>query len=328
MDTETEQGKNVSRFFRQHILSISAVFFIFGTASNVILIIIITYNKDMRTVPNMYILNVAVSDMIALTVLFSDAFGDTVPDKWLYGKFMCTFVPFCYRMSVGLTTYSIAVFSIQRYRVTVKPLQVLVSSQPTLRSTFATICGVWVVATLFAIPAAVSRYMCGGSSIIWSINYDFHVVIFQLLVSCVIPLFVIAFCYIMTARHLVESSCSVPEKTRKSRLNTRKNTAKIVLGLTLVFLISYVPYHISETYIYSRLKSDFSNGKNNEKFGWFHNSIDINVILRHLLSINSCLNPVTLFCTSRAFRRHLKRYLFCCCKAKFPPNDFELTTRS
>jgi len=328
MNTETEQGKNVFSFFRQHILSISAVFFIFGTASNVILIIIITYNKDMRTVPNMYILNVAVSDMIVLTVLFSSAFGGTIPDTWLYGKFMCTFVPFCYRMSVGLTTYSIAVFSFQRYRVTVKPLQVLVSSQPTWRSTFATICGVWVVAALFAIPAAVSRYMCGSSSIRWSINDYQNVVIFQLLVSCVIPLFVIAFCYIMTARHLVESSCSVPEKTKNSPLNTRKNAAKIVLGLTVVFLISYVPYHISETYIYSRLKSDFSNGKNSEEFGWFNNSNDINVILRHLLSINSCLNPVALFCTSRAFRRHFRRYLFCCCKAKSPPNDFELTTTS
>jgi Leucine-rich repeat (LRR) protein len=324
-DTETEQGNDISSFFRQHILLISAVFFIFGTTGNIILIITITYNKNMRTVPNMYILNVAVSDMIILTVLFADAFGDKISNKWLYGKFMCTVVPFCYRMSVGLTTYSIAVFSIQRYRVTVDPLQVLVSSQPTWRSTFATICGVWIVAALFAIPAAVSKHLCGGPSLIWSTDYYQYVAIFHLLGSCVLPLFVIAFCYIMMARHLVESSCSVSKKTQNSRLNTRKNTAKVVLGLAVVSLISYLPYHISETYIYSRLMEDFSSASYSDKFGWFNNLIDINVILRHLLSINSCLNPVALCYTSRAFRRHFKRYLTCCCKAKSPPTDLELT---
>jgi len=35
------------------------------------------------------------------------------------------------------------------------------------------------------------------------------VVIFELLVSCVLPLCVIAFTYIIIARHLVESSCSI-----------------------------------------------------------------------------------------------------------------------
>ena len=48
----------------------------------------------------------------------------------------------------------------------------------------------------------------------------------------------------MTARHLVESSCSLSEETHNPQLDAIKNAAKIVLGLTLVFLISYVPYHV------------------------------------------------------------------------------------
>jgi hypothetical protein len=130
----------------------------------------------------------------------------------------------------------------------------------------------------------------------------------------------------MTARHLLENS-SVSENTKNPRLNTRKNTAKVVLGLTVVFLISYVPFHIAETYYFNSIN--------------FHNTIAIvgeeinsaaNVgvfmpILKLFLSINSCLNPVALFCTSLAFRRHFKRYLTCCCKTKSPPTGFELTVR-
>jgi hypothetical protein len=52
---------------------------------------------------------------------------------------------------------------------------------------------------------------------------------------------VIAFTYIMTARHLVESSRSIFEGTQNPQMNKRRNTAQIVVGMTVVFLISYVP---------------------------------------------------------------------------------------
>ena len=69
---------------------------------------------------------------------------------------MCKFLPFCRRLSVGLSAYSVAALSIQYYRVNSKslPRTVRVSSQTTWPSTVATICGVWIVVVLFAIPTA------------------------------------------------------------------------------------------------------------------------------------------------------------------------------
>jgi hypothetical protein len=52
----------------------------------------------------------------------------------------------------------------------------------------------------------------------------------------------------MTARHLVESSRSVTKGKQNSQMNTRKDIAKAVVGLTFVFLVSYVPYHSFWTY--------------------------------------------------------------------------------
>ena len=148
--------------------------------------------------------------------------------------------------------------SIQRYRVTINPLHVCVSLKQTWRATGAAICGIWIVAALFGIPAARSKYLCVKSPFLWRTKYYQRVAIFHLLVSCVLPLCVIAFSYIRTARHLVECSCSLSEETQNPRLNTRKTTAKVVLGLTVVFLISYVPYHFSETYLYSNIIMDNS----------------------------------------------------------------------
>jgi hypothetical protein len=322
IDTGTEKKENVSRFVKQYKLPISAILFIFGTIGNVTLIIIIICNKDMRTVPNMYILNLATSDIIYLTGLFSEVWPG--PVTWLRGFIMCSFIKFCYRMSVGLTAYSIALLSIQRCRVILNPLNVRVLSQPTWRATGATICGVWIVAALSAVPEARSRSTCGAIFIFGITSYYHYVVIFDLLVSCVIPLCVIVFSYTMTALHLLKNPCSLSEGTQNPQLNTRKKTAKVVLGLTVIFLISYVPYHIWKTFWYFSINSDISGATFEDKFDWDNHFQNIKVILYLFLSINSCLNPVALFSTSLAFRRHFKRYLTRCFKAKSPPADFEL----
>jgi hypothetical protein len=321
METESVMWESLYNFLYYFKLPISKLLFIFGTTGNVILIIIITCNKDMRTVPNMYILNLAISDIIYLTAFILLNTVTSAKDEVL-----CLYMAFCFRMSVILTAYSITVLSIQRYRVTVYPLQVCVSSQPTWRTTGATICGVWIVAALFAIPSARAKEFCGVSLYLLFTNYYQRVFIFFLLVSCVLPLCVIAFCYVMTFCHLLKNHFSLSE-THNARQNTRKNTAKVVLGLTLVFLFSSVPIHVYEIYVTYQInmekffveKFKEDNESINLKFIW--------AILDVLLSINSCLNPVALFCTSLAFRRHLKRYLTCCCKAKSPPTDFELARR-
>jgi hypothetical protein len=300
--------------------------FIFGTTGNVILLIIIICNKDMRTVPNMYILNLAVSDMIYLVVHFSQVYGSRESAAWQYDDIFCKFFPFCQRLSVGLSAYSVAVLSIQRYRVTVDPFHVRVSSQQTWRVTVAAICGVWIVAALFALPSALSKRLCDLCRIYNSVTYYHHVVLFELLVSCLLPLCVIAFSYIMTARHLVKSAQPISEETQNPKLNKRKNTAKIVVGLTVVFLISYVPYHVLWTYIISNKNSYLYLGQiiatKGDKVHFTY------LVSTCLLLLNSCLNPVALFCSSLAFRRQFKRYLTCCCKIKTPVTNFELRRRN
>jgi hypothetical protein len=240
------------------------------------------------------------------------------------------------------------VFSFQRYRLTANPLHVLVSSHATCRSTVAAVCGVWIVAALFAVPSVLSKYTCETYKNI--IGYYQLVVIFELLVSCVLPLCVVAFSYIMTARVLVESSRSISEGTQNPQMETRRNTAKTVVGLSFVFMISYVPYHVFWAYfIYSEYKrfeykiSDvFSRDLNflplyissihshsftdTRKIAEFLEGSNYQFQYTYLLStcfllINSCLNPVALFCTSSQFRQHLKRYLTCFCKPNSTPTD-------
>jgi len=305
--TESNDEYNIN-LLKQYEVPIYAVPFIIGTTGNVILLIIIICNKDMGTVPNMYIINLVVSDIIYLTVLFFEAYANRISELWLYDDFTCRFLPFCRRVSVCLSAYSVALLSIKRYRVIVNAFYVRVSSKPTWRGTVATIFGVWIVAALFAVPSAVSSYQCVRDARMTPTRYYQRVVIFELLASCVLPVCVIAFTYIMTARHLVKSSRSISEGTENPQMNKGRNTAKMVVGLTVVFLISYVPYHVFLTYIiWTR---DIDEVYSSVRVMIF----DLNYGTQNLIStcfllINSCLNPVALFCTSSPIRQHLKRSL-------------------
>jgi hypothetical protein len=319
-ETDTDEYKIVPSLLVQYQAPIYAVPFIFGTTCNVIILIIVICNKDMRTVPSMYILNLAISDIIYLTVLFCEACANTISDTWQVQDFICHFLPFSRRLSVGLSAYSVAVLSIQRYRVITNPLQVHVSSPPTWRVTVATICGVWIVAALFAVPSAISNFVCQQSEGIVYTAYYRNVVIFELLVSCVLPLSVIGFTYIKTALHLVKSS-RISEGTSNLQLKTRRNTARIVVGLTVIFVISFVPYHVLSTYIIcTEIESDFYEITPFIILESNNNLEHIYLVSTCFLLLNSCLNPLALFCTSSQIRQHFKRYLTCFCKTNPPPN--------
>jgi hypothetical protein len=106
----------------------------------------------MQNVPNMYITNLAISDIIYLTVLFAEACENTKSYRCVDSKFLCVFLPFCRRLSVCLSASSIVVLNDQRFTVTVNTFHFRVSSQATWREIVATICEVWIVAALFAVP--------------------------------------------------------------------------------------------------------------------------------------------------------------------------------
>jgi len=330
-DPDTERSLNtnlqgfISRFLKQYQIPLYAFPFIFGTTGNVILLIIIICNKDMRTVPNMFILNLAISDITYLTIIFVEACGNRIPSALLEGDNLCIFLAFCRRLSVGLSAYSVAVYSIERYIVTVDPCCVWISPRAACRVTVATICGVWIVAALFAVPSAISNYLCQDRMLSVNITYYQRVVVFELLVSCVLPLCVIAFTFIMTARHLVINSRSVSEGTQNPQLEIRRNTAKIVVGLAVVFVISYVPYHVFWSYFICTIRDTIWSQKNvNNSLHSVYKFQYSYVLSTCFLLINSCLNPVALFWTGSAFRQHLKRYLTCLYTTNTLHNELEL----
>jgi hypothetical protein len=318
-EDENDLARERFMYHKEHInVPVYAVPFVFGITSNTIILIIIICNKNMRYNTNIYNLNLAISDMIILTLLFAADLGvwRSVELSYLHTRIINVFLTFFYRLSFGLSAYSVALLNIHRYRLKVSPSQVHVSAQKTWRAAVANLIRVWIVATLSALPLTLLLIIDLMYETLTIITYYNYVYCFEVLVFCVLPLCVIAFSYIKTARHHDDSSGFISDELQLPQMNERKITAKIVLGLTVVFLISYVPYHVLSLRFFFKEK---------EILYRLYKMLFFYEISGFFLLINACLNPVSLFCTSRDFRKHLKRYLTCRCKTNSPPTDLELT---
>jgi hypothetical protein len=133
----------------------------------------------------------------------------------------------------------------------------------------------------------------------------------------------------MTVLHLEKDPPSIFHGTQNPQLKTRRNAAKIVIGFTVIFIISYMPFHACWTYIicstdvkiFSEKITDFLIYSNNKLRYTFQ-------ISTSFLFFNSCLNPVFVLCAYPTFRQYFQRVLTCFCKTNSPPVGLELTRRN
>ncbi|XP_069694839.1 uncharacterized protein [Periplaneta americana] len=284
--------------------AIYTLLFIFGTVGNVAVLVVIICNSDMHTVPNAYVMNLAVSDLMLLAVNTIYIYIDTRSESWQIGDDLCKVFGFLRHSSIGVSAYLISVMSIQRYQVISRPLHNRHQSMTRI-VTIATILGVWTICSLFTIPytlAVHADYMC---SVYDSWKYYQKVVVFELVVFCILPLGVTACMYCLAARHLMRST-NIESGEIHNKGNSRRSTTRIVLGFTLVFVVSFLPYHI---YLICMIRNVFEDA-------YLKNYVF--TVSIYLLMFNSCFNPVALCCSSKCYRKYFKYYLLKCCGRKSP----------
>lgn len=257
--------------------------------------------------------------MIDLTIFFFLPLGDYASFKLQCVDIFRLFLAFFHHFSVCLSAYSVVVLNFLRYKVKVKPFHVCFSSHMPWHVAVVKLSRVWGVAAVFAFATMwmVIVLECDTFS---DEMYHKYVGLFDLLVTCALPLSVMAICYIMTERLHVECSCSKSERTQPPGLNTCKVTEKVVSAINLVFLFSYVPNCALQTYAGFNMIGDFSVKVYNK---WFLNAFSTFILLT-----NSCLYPVAVFCSNHAFRKYLKHYLPRCCTTNSPPTVIELVRKN
>lgn len=178
--------------------------------------------------------------------------------------------------------------------------------------------GIWVASGVLALPAAltsgVKEYSIGHKNITVCILFPHDLpewyskvyVVTKFLLSYMLPLLVIAIFYLLMAMHLLSAE-DVPRESHvfHRQLRTRRKVAKIVLIFVFIFAVCLLPTNVFLLWYYVFPSGSYT--------AFWH---AVRIIGFCLCFLNSCINPIALYCISGTFRKYYNHYLscvFCCC---------------
>lgn len=240
---------------------------IFSLLGNALVLAVLYRNREMRTVTNLFIANMAVSDLICPLIIVPKEIAFQHSDHyWLvkgnFGLFLCKFVHFVQDSSTSVSIFSHVAISVERFYAVVFPLKARRSSVG-LRT--AAVVMTWVVAMGYYAPYFYSfkvlvsskekgTFRCVNN---WApafgdtdeVQKRFYILSF--VSHYAVPLLVIGtlYSYILykiKARQVVGNDYT----NRSVRDNTQnKRIVRLAISIVFLFAISWAPLHIFFSYL-------------------------------------------------------------------------------
>ncbi|XP_018527573.1 somatostatin receptor type 5 [Lates calcarifer] len=276
---------------------IYTIVFIVGFLGNTLVIYVVIRYAKMKTVTNMYILNLALAD--ELYILGIPFLGtNSALSYWPYGDFFCKVCMTADAMSQFSSTFCLTVMTIDRYLAVVYPIRSAKWRKPQVAKVFNGM--VWVVSFLIVLPVTIYSDVqeeLNTCNISWPEPHDLWSIVFILYTSILGffgPLIVISLCYLLIV--IKVRSASVRAGLTKRRKSERKVTRMVVI-IVLVFVLCWLPFFITNivNLIYIIPESKITAA--------------IYFFLVILTYVNSCANPILYGFLSENFKQSFQKVL-------------------
>ena len=286
------------------------VIFLVGVLGNGTLVYIVLRHRKLRNTPNIFIVSLAVGDLLLLLV--SVPFSATVFTFviWPYGQAVCKLNEFLQTLSLGVSVFTLTALAGDRYTAIMYPMK---KHNADAQKTVFTAAAIWVLSLLLAIPDAVASrtetnpnytdiVYCTPHPTEWGYGYVRAHILTRFLLFYLIPLCVIGVLYTLMAHMLMTSLSQMPGEGHAQRqLQARKKVARLVLSLVLVFALCWFPRHLYLMW--------YAFGDMHFTMFWLLTKI----VGFCMAFVNSSINPLALYFLSKQFQRYYNRYLCCCC---------------
>lgn len=282
---------------------IYSVIFLVGLVGNGSVLLIFAVEKNVRTKPNVMILNLVVGD--TLNLLINIPLHYVIHYSYILRPltgFSCHLLAMSRFLFFAVSALSVVSLSVQRYCITVHTLW----RHHTSRILVLYVLSVWVLAVFVSLPETLNITERKGICLVYNESNGNIVLLVRFLFYCVTCPCIMVVLSVITARRLRSSIRDVPSEQCNSRVErSRKRSAKVLRILALVFILTYIP-----TFTWNFVSC------------WFADALTVlpNIVTAsidhvsyHLLFLNVCCNPVVLFTASSAFRKPLSMYMLRCC---------------
>lgn len=305
-----EEYINNRSALRMFFYFLYALIFIIGVCGNTLVCYAVVRNRQMHTVTNLFITNLALSDILlcVFSVPFTPLYLIYYQD-WVFGKALCALMPFAQGVSVYVSAFTLMSIAIDRYFVIIYPFK----PRMKISISLMIVTFIWLAAAVLTFPYAwnvsmlpLVRNPCRlGCDEDWNKEDDRKT--FGLSTSVlqfVIPFIIISFCYIRVCGKLKDRARSKPgEKSLKRdevEKERTKRTNRMLISMVIIFGASWLPLNTFN------LVMDFYMPVNNWVFSrpFF--------FLVHAIAMSStCYNPFLYAWLNENFRKEFKLLLPC-----------------
>ncbi|XP_018359600.1 PREDICTED: uncharacterized protein LOC108758884 [Trachymyrmex cornetzi] len=128
---------------------------IVGVIGNGILILILLRHTSMRNIPNTYVMSLALGDLLVIMTYIPFTLFVYVLDSWPWGLTICKLSEYAKDISIGVSVFTLAALSAERYCAIVNPIRRHVAGLSAKPLTVLTAFLIWVLAIVIAMPAVL-----------------------------------------------------------------------------------------------------------------------------------------------------------------------------
>ncbi|XP_066528748.1 chemokine XC receptor 1-like [Hoplias malabaricus] len=299
-DNETDEICDKETVVRVGSIAIPIFFtivIILSLIGNVMVLLILILYESLKSLTNLVILNLAVSDlMFTLGLPFWACYYIW---GWIFGDAVCKGVNFVFFVGFYSSMLFLMLLTIQRYVAVVHPLFYRGLREKGPKVAIVPVLA-WVVSAAAAIPASVQISVMSDPNDSSTLHCEFNstttIIAVTIGQNClfVVAVLVMAFCYIR-----------IVQTVHKCRTKKKHRTIKLIFCIVAVFFVGWAPYNIViflQSLVYYGIQT-FTDCIVSDH-------LDYSLYVFKLLTFSHCcLNPMFYVFVGKKFRNHVKTFL-------------------
>ncbi|XP_070543178.1 G-protein coupled receptor 54-like isoform X2 [Ptychodera flava] len=297
-----------------------------GVTGNCIVLYIIFKHKEMQTVTNYYIANLALTDVAFLLICTTSTAALYGVPIWILGDFMCRFVGYMQYVSVQATCATLTAMTVDRHFLIVHAVR---SRNATIRKPVMAMMisvFIWIGAFLLHVPVAIytMQVVDGGKTFCRKIFpntvahriYEFY----AFFVMYLLPLGIVTICYGMILEQVWRRTSSGTESAQaiERSIRRKRKITRMVLIVVILFAICWGPLQVMNQWMILDKAYPY------DSVPVYH----FRIFCLCLAYTNSCVNPFVYAFATNSFRKYFKKLFNACCPYGYSRAPSSSTFRS
>ncbi|CAN9506441.1 unnamed protein product [Ophioblennius macclurei] len=280
------------------------IIFILGAVGNLLVVWIYnTVRNRLKTMTDVYLLHLAVADLLFLCVL---PFWVTDAIKgWKFGIVACKFVSAIYKINFFSSMLLLTCISVDRYIAIVEVTKAQNFKKQRLFYSKLACCVVWFVSALLALPEFIFSQVKIFPNQLHSCRHIYQeldnrtkiiALSLQICMGFCLPLLIMIFCYSVIIRTLLQAKTFEKHKA-----------LRVIFAVVFVFVLSQLPHNI--LLIVEATQATYTTITDCK----MSNSFDVaGQFARTLAFTHACLNPILYVFIGVRFKQDLMKMLRSC----------------